>query len=63
MSILFQVWTHEQLDKPIVRTSGYQALRARPIDAIDRAYVVVLLLQDDVHLLNRLACIVVDASA
>ena len=63
MSILFKVGTDQQLDKPIVRTCGDQALRARPINAIDGAYMVVLLLQDDVNLLDRLTCIVMDASA
>ena len=64
MTILFKVRANEQFNSSIVRSCGYQALSARPVNAINAAYVVVLLLQDHVHLLYlTLRLVVVDSSA
>ena len=52
MPILLEIGTYEQFDAPIVRASGDQALRARPVNAIDAADVMILLFKNHVHLLD-----------
>jgi len=44
MSVLLEIRADEQLDKSVIAASCNQTFGARPIDAVDRANVMVLLL-------------------
>jgi len=61
MSVLLEIGADEQLDKSVVATSCNQTFSTRPIDAVDGANVVILLLEDYVYILDAITMVVLIA--
>jgi len=59
VSVLFQIGAYEQFDEPVVGTCGNESFGTGPIDAVDAANVVILLLENNVNRLNESFSIII----
>lgn len=54
LRVLVKVWANEQLYEPVIRPRRNQMLRPRPVNAINAAHVMVLLLNNHLQFLNAI---------